>query len=120
MYASVCPEILNATSKNTSLWDTAFRTLCKEDQQAFDFSGPEYLGILDDVLVAVGEKRNLCRQKMWKFTWDEKEFILRDIADKMITWVNKFKNSRTQGDPIDLRIPWGLIRYLLEVFFLAT
>lgn len=62
-------------------------------------------------------KRNLCRQKMWKFTWDEKEFVLRDIADKMITWVNKLKILRTaQDDPVDLRVPWGLIRYILEVF----
>lgn len=45
--------------------------------------------------------------------------ILRDVADKTIVWINKFKSMGTmisQCDPVHLAIPWGPIKYLMEVW----
>lgn len=55
---------------------------------------------------------------MWKVKWKGKYIVLRDIADKTIEWVNKFKtlgNIIAQGDPVHAAIPWVPVRYLIEV-----
>ncbi|RPB09958.1 hypothetical protein P167DRAFT_576825 [Morchella conica CCBAS932] len=78
--------------KSKSSWETALTKLSPEEQQAFGFGGTEKLDILEAVLTATREKRDICRQKQWKYTWKGETIILRDIADKILVWVDKFKS----------------------------
>lgn len=55
---------------------------------------------------------------MWKFQWRGEEVVLRDVADKTIVWVNKFKEMGdmiVKCDPVHLMIPWAPIKFVMEV-----
>lgn len=94
----------------------------EEDQRSFDFSGSNNLKTLEDVLKATEEKRTLCQENMWKFTWNGKEIILRDVVDDMVKWVNKFQSLGAmvaQVDPVHFAIPWTAVQFLLKVCFLS-
>lgn len=76
------------------------------------------LKCLNAILTATEDVKDACYQKMWKFQWRGEEVILRDVAEKTIVWVNKFKamgNMISQCDPVHLAIPWAPIKYIMEV-----
>ncbi|KAI5840807.1 hypothetical protein DFP73DRAFT_557932 [Morchella snyderi] len=106
------------TPNKPSPWEKAIQKLPAQSQKEFDFYHSDgLLKVLDDVLKATNTKRETCREKMWKVKWKGKDIVLRDIADKTIEWVNKFKtlgNIIAQGDPVHAAIPWVPIRYLIE------
>jgi hypothetical protein len=106
-------------SNKPSPWEKSNRKLPAQSQKEFDFHNSDVLlKVLDDVLKATNTARETCREKMWKISWKGKNIVLRDIADKTIEWVNKFKtlgNVIAQGDPVHAAIPWVPVRYLIEV-----
>jgi hypothetical protein len=74
--------------------------------------------LLDDVIEQTRAKRNTCVKKQWKFELNGKKIILRDIADKIIVWIDKFKiigDLASQFDPIHAALPWAGFRFLLQV-----
>ena len=85
----------------------------------FDFSRTDRLAILKDVLAAVEAKKQTCMKKRWKYTnRNGDDVILRDIFEKMVRWVNKFKqvgDLAMQYDPTHASLPWAGIRLLLQV-----
>lgn len=101
-----------------SLWEQAIASLPEADQKEFDFNEPDLLKTLNAVLNATKQVRDTCYQKMWKFKWRGEAVVLRDVADKTILWVNKFKemgNMIAQCDPIFLATPWAPIKFVMEV-----
>ncbi|RPB14650.1 hypothetical protein P167DRAFT_604081 [Morchella conica CCBAS932] len=119
--ASTPPPVSTAPSKppnKPSPWEKAIQRLPAQSQKEFDFHNSDgLLKVLDDVLKATETARETCREKMWKVKWKGKYIVLRDIADKTIEWVNKFKtlgNIIAQGDPVHAAIPWVPVRYLIE------
>ena len=44
--------------------------------------------------------------------------MLRDVAEKIVHWVNKFKeigDVAVNFDPVHASLPWAGVRFLLEV-----
>lgn len=44
--------------------------------------------------------------------------ILRDLLEKVMVWVNKFKevvDVAIQYDPVHAALPWAAVRFLLQV-----
>jgi hypothetical protein len=106
------------TSKSESTWGAALAKLSPEEQEAFGVGGTEKLDILEAVLAATREKKDICRQKQWKYTWKGESIILRDIADKILVWVDKFKSIGdvvVSFDPNHAALPWGAFRFILQV-----
>ncbi|KAH0602388.1 uncharacterized protein H6S33_008727 [Morchella sextelata] len=101
-------------SNKPSPWEKAIEKLPAQSQKEFDFHNSDgLLKVLDDVLKATNTARETCQEKMWKISWKGKNIVLRDIADKTIEWVNKFKtlgNVIAQGDPVHAAIPWFIIK----------
>src|SRR4051795_4500117 len=66
----------------------------------------EKLAVLSDILVAVEEKKQLCMQRRWRLKKPNGDvIILRDLCDKILVWVNKFKevgDSAAQFDPVHM------------------
>ena len=57
-------------------------------------------------------------KKGWKFTWKGEEVILRDVADKVLWWIQKFRDIGdilVQYDPVHSAIPWAGVRFILQV-----
>lgn len=100
-------------------WDKAFRRLSKDDQRRLNHMQGDKLNVLEDILGAVKEKRNLCRQKRWTFKKPSGErIILRDVCEKVIVWVDKFKqvgDAAVQYDPGHAALPWAGVRFILQV-----
>lgn len=101
------------------LWDKAFRNLSREDREAINPQHTNKLDILKDVLEAVENKKLLCLRKRWKYKKSNGEvIILRDLLEKVVVWVNKFKevvDVAVQFDPLHAALPWAAIRFLLQV-----
>jgi hypothetical protein len=79
----------------------------------------------DDIISAVGKalnaaqkKQNLCENKRWTFTFGGHTVTLREEADKVLLWLDRFKqvgDIAVNADPIHAGLPWAGIRLLLEV-----
>ena len=77
------------------------------------------LSILQDILEAVEEKKELCLQKRWKYRRANGEIVIfRDVLGKMVRWVSKFQeagDNAVQYDPVHAALPWAAVRFLLRV-----
>ena len=72
---------------------------------------------LERVLETTKESRDVCYEKGLKFKFGEKTFIVRDLADKILSWVEKFKqigDIAMQYDPVHAALPWAGVRLLLQ------
>lgn len=101
------------------LWDKALGNLSDEDRGIIDPQHTDKLVILKDVLEAVEKKKLLCLKKRWKYKKINGEvIILRDLLEKVVVWVNKFKqvmDVAVQYDPLHAALPWAAVRFLLQV-----
>lgn len=111
-------------SRNPTLpWEIALAKLSSDDQQELDLDGLDKLSALDKVLKATKEKRDICLRKQWKYSWKGEIIVLRDIADKLFTWVDKFKSIGdvvVSFDPAHAVLPWAAFRFLLQVSSLTS
>lgn len=99
-----------------SLWDLALAKLLPEDQQ--QLRGLDKLDALGKALEAAIEKRNQCYKKQWTYNWKGEKVILRDVADKLVAWINKFAsigNVVASFDPTHAALPWAGFRFFLQV-----
>ncbi|KFY86462.1 hypothetical protein V500_07608 [Pseudogymnoascus sp. VKM F-4518 (FW-2643)] len=72
---------------------------------------------LRDVLNAAQEKKKLCEDRRWTFTFRGQIVKLRDEADSVVLWLDRFKqvgDIAVNADPIHAGLPWAGIRFLLE------
>jgi hypothetical protein len=71
---------------------------------------------LKDVLDVAEKKKQICIERRLKFKKNEKEIVIRDLLDRVIGWVNRFKE--VGGGDADLGsavLPWTGIYVLLQV-----
>jgi hypothetical protein len=101
------------------LWVKAAKTLSDKDQLPIDFNRVDRLKVLDDVLVAVEEKKQNCLEKRWKYKNSKGEdVILRNLFAKIVVWVEKFKevgDIAMQYDPMHAALPWADVHLVLQV-----
>jgi len=78
----------------SKLWDTALKSLSDEDLAAFELAGRGNIDnprlTVDDALTAALSKRDECLKKRWKVRVKGKTIVLRDVLDKLTTWIQKF------------------------------
>jgi hypothetical protein len=89
-----------------------------EEKRYVDFDREDKLAILRDVLRAVDEKKRTCLENRLKYTKGNKEIIIRDQLEKVVEWVNKFKevgDTAVQYDPGHAALPWAAVRFFLQV-----
>lgn len=75
-------------------------------------------GFSQELLDAITAQRDICQENRWKFKFRGKEIIVRDLADKLLDWVDKFKNIGdvlVSYDPSHAALPWAGIRLVLQV-----
>lgn len=74
--------------------------------------------MIDHLCSLTKQKRDECEQRAWKLEYNGRQVILRDVAEKVIVWLDKFKavgDIAVNYDPVHLALPWSLVRFLLEV-----
>lgn len=73
---------------------------------------------LKQALAAAKEKRQYCMEKRWTFTFRGRTVVVKEEADKVVGWLNRFTavgDVVANVDPVHMGLPWAGIRLLLEV-----
>lgn len=101
------------------LWVLAAAQLNDEDRRNIDFGRPDKLKTLIDLHALTEKSKQECIKKRWKYTRKSGEtVILRDVFDKIIRWINIFKqvgDVAVQYDPVHAALPWAGIRFVLQI-----
>lgn len=102
-----------------NLWQEALASLDDELKATLNFRQADKRNILDAAIKAAQEKKQLCLQKGWKFKRPNgDEVVLRDVCEKIIAWLDKFKavgDVAVQYDPAHASLAWAGVRFLLQV-----
>ncbi|KAK2732411.1 hypothetical protein FQN57_002913 [Myotisia sp. PD_48] len=105
------------------LWQNALEKLSEEEREIINehtvSGGFEAHGgsPADSLLEGLKEKQKLCDDKAWKFSFNGKIIVLRDVAEKVIVWVDRFKavgNLVATAEPVTVGLPWAGIQLLLQ------
>jgi ankyrin repeat domain-containing protein 50 len=100
------------------LWADALQKLSDEDKTVLQSSSASKLDGLEDLCAAAKRKRDECDNRRWKFELNGRQIILRDVAEKIIIWINKFQeigDIAVNFDPVHAALPWAGVRFLLQV-----
>jgi hypothetical protein len=119
--SSSTPAVLNAPVRD--LWAEALQKLSDKDKTAIKKTWPPLQtnatsDIPQQLIAVVEKKREECEEKRWRFKINGRQIILRDVAEKIIVWINKFKeigDVAVNFDPVHAALPWAGVRFLLQV-----
>lgn len=102
-----------------SLWEEAYRTLDKNTSSLLPSADTDPRILPTEILNLVNEKKEESLRKRWKFKrGNGEEVVLRDIFEKIVQSVNKFKrvgDLAVQYDPAHAALPWAAARFLLTM-----
>ena len=100
-----------------NLWKKALQALNEEDKANINFNTNK-LNVLKDILTAAAKKQQLCLEKRWKYKKDDREIIIRDQLEKIVIWIEKFKqigDQIVQYDSEHAALPWTSVRFFLQI-----
>ncbi|KAI8675457.1 hypothetical protein NCS57_00446900 [Fusarium keratoplasticum] len=111
---------LSATQTKKALWVKAFETLPDETRAALirntgTVQPPEQ--IQEQIQQLALEKQRQAEAKTWKFRFNGRHVILRDVAGKIIVWLDKMKgvgDVAVSFDPVHGALPWAAVRFVLQ------
>jgi hypothetical protein len=110
------PSATKATQ--STLWDIAVAQLDPTTQSLLKIVNTTKLENLQTVLQEAEKVKSIAIQKQWKISLKGKDIILRDVVDKIITWVNRFKfvgDVAVQFDTGAASLPWAAVRLILQI-----
>jgi hypothetical protein len=102
-----------------SLWVRAYDKLSDVDKKALPFPQESVkLGeCLDDILQVTKESADKFQDRD-QIQLGSTQFSIRDLTDKTLMWVDKFKeigDTVVQYDPGHAALPWAAVRFVLQV-----
>jgi hypothetical protein len=108
-------------SFSSNLLDDALKQLSDSDRATLR----EYVlptsnidSTLRQALAAAEEKQRYCIERRWTFTFSGRKVILKEEADKVVQWLNRFAGVGdivANVEPVHVGLPWAGIRFLLMV-----
>jgi ankyrin repeat domain-containing protein 50 len=126
--ATAAPSQAAPSSPSTpparDLWFDALQTLSEDEQQTIQNIQPTQAtqrslsGRIEELVSITKMKQDECEKKSYKFRFQGKEIILRDVAEKIVLWLDKFKavgDIVANFDPVHASLPWAGARFLLQV-----
>lgn len=110
---------LSSTEQSENLWQKALDTLDEDTKNYLDYQNAVKRDVLAALLRTAQEKKSLCLRKRWKFKKSNgQQVVLRDVVEKIIIWLDKFKavgDMAMQYDPAHASLAWAGVRFLLRV-----
>lgn len=101
--------------QSQNIWQKALETLDDDLKAHLNFDNSTKRDIFAAAFRAADEKKQLCLKKRWKLKKPGgEEVILRDVLEKIIAWLNKFKtigDVAMQYDPSHVSLPWAGVRF---------
>ena len=131
-YDTACPinssppilPLCTKTPQPRDLWKDALQKLSSGDQEAVGelkislSAQKQFSEMIEELLDLTTKVQDKCQSKSYKFPFKGKEIIMRDVAGKIIFWLNKFKevgDVAVNFDPVHASLPWAGVRFLLQV-----
>ncbi|PYH68292.1 uncharacterized protein BO88DRAFT_454581 [Aspergillus vadensis CBS 113365] len=98
-----------------SLQHSLDEVLGKQREQQSDTATPHQRQqqLLTTILKQAEEKRKLSLHKRWKVDIHGKSIVIRDVFEKIITWVNRFKTLHPPS--LTVHLPWAGVSSLIVV-----
>ena len=109
---------LSDKSEVGSLWARALDGLSAKDRNTLETNETGSNLDIEELLDEIRAKREECLKNQWEFEFRGRSVNLRYQADKIISWLAKFKevgDIAIQQDPSHAALPWAGIRFLLQV-----
>lgn len=119
--ASSSPQVTSNPSSSRNILDDALKALSNQERETIrehTLISSDIDSALNQALAAAKEKQRGCYEKRWTFTFAGRAVTLKDEADKVVRWLNRFKavgDVAVNVDPVHAGLPWAGIRLLLEV-----
>jgi hypothetical protein len=123
------PGPSTSTPPARDLWLDALQTLTKGEQNAVRNMQPmgpaqhHWSDTLEELVSLTREKQQECENGSYEFKFQGKKLILRDVAEKIVYWLSKFKDIgdiAVNFDPVHASLPWAGVRFLLQVLINPT
>ena len=121
------PQATPTSSSNPNLLHNVLKRLSDNDRATLQdhvFHNASDTGLaLEQALAAAKEKQRCCIEKRWTFTFKGRTVVLKEKADKVVGWLNRFAKVGdvvANVDPVHVGLPWAGIRLLLEVKICAS
>lgn len=100
------------------LWQKAFYTLDESMKKNLSYNKHNKNNVVGIAIKIAQEKKELCIEKQWRYTrTNGKVIILRDVVEKIIAWLEKFKiigDLAMQYDVLHAALPWAAVRFVLQ------
>ena len=116
------PQATSTPSSNQNLFHDVLERLLVDDRATLqDYMVHNASDIdlaLEQALAAAKEKQRCCIEKRWTFILTGRTVVLKEEADKVVGWLNRFTavgDVVANVDPVHVGLPWAGIRLLLEV-----
>jgi len=105
------------------LWIQAFNHLSPNEHETMQTFLPspgcnDIMPALESIRAQILQIVDSKRDRAWTMKWRGENIVLRDIAMKIVQWVDKFKQIGDivlQSDPGHAALPWAAFRFLLQV-----
>ena len=111
-----------STTPHQDFQDRVFLLLSPQDQdtirQHIVPNATDVDAVVQQALTAARQKQAICQAKRRTFTFRGHTVVLREKADKIVKWLDRFKqvgDVASNADPVHVGLPWAGIRLLLEV-----
>lgn len=105
--------------RSEALWEKALDGIQPELRELIDGAQSNKRAALEIILYEAEQKREVCIRKRWKIKKRNGDIIiLRDVFEKIVQCVQKFKelgNAVAQISPEYASVPWGAVMILLQV-----
>ncbi|KAF8472878.1 hypothetical protein BDZ91DRAFT_453854 [Kalaharituber pfeilii] len=115
----------NEWGVSKDLWAKVFEGLPTEQRSLLEKAGIEVKTISgkrefsEELLKTAREAQAKCEEKRWKLKWGQREIDVREKAEAITGWIEKFKHVgdvATQFDPVHTALPWTGVRFILTIF----
>ena len=121
-HAEVSPTtILVQQSNNDEVWWRALEALPNDDQVvASQCLTDSRLDVLQKLQATLEARQEEYQKRGLHFKFHGRQYVLRDVTERIVFWINKFKEIGdlvVTFDPFHAALPWAGLRFLLGVSY---
>lgn len=119
---SAFQQLTLGPSRSRDFLDAALRLLSDGNRKTLQpyilSANGEINKALESSLTAAKQMQGEWAAKRWTFTFAGRTVTLKEEADKIVRWLDRFKavgDVAVSADPIHAGLPWAFVRLLLQV-----
>ncbi|KAH6714454.1 NACHT and WD40 domain protein [Leptodontidium sp. MPI-SDFR-AT-0119] len=116
------PVSLQSNNPSAHVLEKALEQLKPQQRDVLNIhtssSNADTRSVLDSALNEAKKKQEVCSGKPWVCKVGKREVRARDVAEKVVKWLDRFKSVldvAVSADPLHAALPWAAVRVVLEI-----